>query len=198
LESRLLKILSIGLLLWAVISTSIAAYYIVSYSDINKKYQVARETIEEYRDVIKTLNESIKNIREALTGVNRSYSQLLSNYSLLLENLTRELNSGYVSLIIDFGNGNRIYRKVYVVYGENNTVFDVLVAVGLSIDYTEYPEFNDVFINCIEGVCGQQLTENSGSYWMLYINGVLSNYGAKQSIVYDGDVIEWRYETISW
>ena len=198
MESRALKILSVVLLAWAVISTSVAAYYIVSYNSLSQKYNAAVTTIEKYSGVIAALNESIQDMRDALNGVNQSYTQLLRNYSSLVQNLSRALNSGYVSMIIDFGNGSKLYRKLYIVYGENNTVFDLLMAIGIAIDYTEYPELNDVFINCIGGVCGQTLSENSGMYWMLYINGALSNYGAKQSIVYDGDVIEWRYEKISW
>lgn len=198
MEAKILKILSVLFLIWAVASTSLFAYYYNSYQDIRKAYETSQYQLNNYKSLIDTLQESINQIRDSLSELNLTYSELLMNYSLLIRNFSKIINSGYVSIIIDFGNGTRFYKKVYVVYGVNNTVFFVLKTLEMNFSYTEYPELNDVFINCIGGVCSQQLTDNSGMYWMLYVNTMLSSFGANQTKVYDGDVIEWKYENLSW
>lgn len=192
------KVLTLLFLIWAVASTSMLAYYFTSYNEYKRAYEISQEQLKNYKSIISNLQENINQIRESLSELNLTYSELLMNYSQLIENFSKIIDSGYVSLVIDFGNGTKLYFKVYVVYGVNNTVFSVLKTIGINISYTEYPEFNDVFINCIGGLCSQQLTENSGMYWTLYVNTVLSNYGANQTKVYDGDLIEWRYEELSW
>jgi len=46
-----------------------------------------------------------------------------------------------------------------------------------------------MFINSING------KENAdGNYWFMYVNGTSSQTGASQTIIKDGDVIEWRYQ----
>ncbi len=130
--------------------------------------------------------------------VNESYNEILENYSVLLKNISKSLGGGYVSLVVDFGNGTRKYFKFYIVYGENNTVFDLLLATGLELDYTYYEEFDDIFVNCIAGICGTTISNSSGRYWLLYLNTELSFYGAKKTLVYNADFVEWKYELVTW
>lgn len=198
MDSRILKILLVGFMLWAVVSTSVLAYYYSIYSDLSKQYSQLENRVKEYQGAINEMQNVIEELRNSLRTINSSYQELYHNYSAILEEFSLKLRGGYVNMVIDFGNGTRLFYKFFVVIGENNTVFDLLLATGLSLDYDEYPEFNDIFINCIGGVCGEKTSERSGMYWLLYINTQLSSYGAKQSKVYDGDLVEWRYEEISW
>ena len=198
MDNKILKVLLVGFMVWAVASTSALAYYYSLYIDLNKEYIQLESKVVEYQGVVDDMQQVIADLRSSLRTMNSTYQELFKNYSEILKEFSRLLEGGYVSMVIDFGNGTRLFYKFYVVVGENNSVFHLLLATGLSLEYNEYPELNDVFINCIGGVCGQQTSDNSGLYWMLYINTQLSSSGARQSKVYGGDLVEWRYEEISW
>ncbi len=198
MDNKILKILMVSFMIWAIASTSALAYYYSLYNDLNSEYAQLKNRVAEYQGVISDMEAVISDLRSSLRNMNSTYQELFKNYSEMLQEFSRLLEGGYVNMVIDFGNGTRLFYKFYVVIGENNTVFHLLLATGLSLDYDEYPEFNDVFINCIGGVCGQMTGDNSGMYWMLYINTQLSSAGARQSKVFGGDLVEWRYEEISW
>lgn len=198
MDNKFIKVLLVSFMIWSVASTSALAYYYSLYIDIDRKYVELENTVNEYQSTIDDLQNAVSNLRGTLSNINSSYQELFQNYSEALNKLSALLRGGYVNIVIDFGNGTRLFYKFLVVIDENNTVFDLLVATGLSLDYTEYPEFNDVFINCIGGVCGQQTGDRSGLYWLLYINTEPSAYGAMQSKVYGGDLVEWRYEEVTW
>jgi len=198
MDNKIIKILLVGFMIWAIASTSALAYYYSLYIDLNREYTDLENKLSEYQGVVNDMEAVIADLRGSLNNMNSTYQELLQNYSEMLKKFSRLLEGGYVNIVIDFGNGTRLFYKFFVVVGENNTVFDLLLATGLPLDYSEYPEFNDVFVNCIGGLCGQQTSDNSGIYWMLYINTELSSSGAKQSKVFGGDLVEWRYEEISW
>ncbi len=198
MEAKPYRVLSAVLLIWAITASvgmgyfyMLAADYEAENEQLRSELSSAEEAIEAARDIVRQLNAS-------LSKINSSYQALFANYSELLRQLSRDLNSGFVSLIIDFGNGTVKHYKFLVVYGENNTVLDLLLATGLEIDYTEYEEFNDVFINCIAGVCGRMTGETSGFFWLFYVNTEMSQKGAKQTTVSEGDVVEWVYKEVSW
>jgi len=71
---------------------------------------------------------------------------------------------------------------------DGQTAFDLL-RTKASVAYKEY-EFG-VFIESINGLAG-----DAGHYWALYINGEYAQAGADQTVLNQGDRIEFRYEEI--
>ncbi len=61
-----------------------------------------------------------------------------------------------------------------------------------TFEYTYYPDFDATLINTIH------TTKNgdNGKYWQYYINGDLPMVGADQYIISNGDLIEWRFESV--
>ncbi len=196
--SNVYRVLSAVLFIWALFASIGVGYFYMLAVDLEVDNQRLRQELASAEETVSKARNLIKVINSSLSNLNQSYQSLLANYTEALDRLRLDLNSGYVSLVVDFGNGTSKYFKFLVVYGENDTVFDLLLASGLDIDYTEYPEFNDVFINCIGGVCGEVTGESSGLFWLLYVNGEASQRGAKQTTVVEGDVIEWRYREVTW
>ncbi len=98
----------------------------------------------------------------------------------------------YVSLSIENEDDWRIdYLDVRTV---NNTVYKLLVeckeSYNFSVGYTYWPGYDSVFINSING------TENGeyGKWWQYYVNDIYGEIGCDKKEIFDGDVIEWRFE----
>ena len=72
------------------------------------------------------------------------------------------------------------------------TVLDTMNELASSGDFKftskEFPGMG-TFVESINGKAGAD-----GFYWILYVQGTLSQTGASQTIVNPGDHIEWRYE----
>lgn len=76
----------------------------------------------------------------------------------------------------------------------NNTVYKLLSecshVYGFSVGYTYWPVYDSIFINSING------TENgeNGMWWQYYVNDVYGERGCDQKEIFDGDIVEWRFE----
>jgi len=71
---------------------------------------------------------------------------------------------------------------------DGQTAFDLL-RTKASVAYKEY-EFG-VFIESINGLAG-----DASHFWAFYVNGEYAQAGADQTIINQGDRIEFRYEEI--
>jgi len=152
---------------------------------------VVKNRIIQYKKELDAINETLHTL-------NSSYVLLLSNYKSLLNRFHSILNRSVAILVIDYGEGHREIYKVEFISGVNDTAFDILKSGMDNIKYKYYEAYDDVFIECINGVCNHQVTENSGYYWILYINFEPSPYGAKHTIIHDGDIVIWKYTLVSW
>jgi hypothetical protein len=83
-------------------------------------------------------------------------------------------------------------QSYIVAVSPDKTVMDAMRRLESSGDITltgkEYPSMG-FFVESINGK-----RNSADRYWILYINGKLSDSGASQTIVHPGDSIEWRYE----
>lgn len=76
----------------------------------------------------------------------------------------------------------------------NNSVFKLLLECSkvydFSVDYTYWEGFDSVFVNSING------TRNGdyGMWWQYYVNGVYGEMGSDRKEIFEGDMIEWRFE----
>jgi hypothetical protein len=76
----------------------------------------------------------------------------------------------------------------------NNTVFSLLIECSkendFSVDYTEWQGYDAVFVNAING------THNGENemWWQYYVNGEYGDLGSDRKEIFDGDLVEWRFE----
>lgn len=83
--------------------------------------------------------------------------------------------------------------KTYdITAAQGETVFDAMEQLRKESDFQfTYRNFSGLGA-MIESVSGKK--NESGNYWMLYVNGTLSQKGASETFIKPGDVIEWKYE----
>jgi len=189
-NSGLYKVLVIGLLAWAVLSTVTLGYYYNLYVDLLMNRESLIRKLEKFDATLGKLKQQLSNLTQQLNTYNESYQDLLRKFKLSVER-------SVAIVVFDYGNGTIERYKVYFIEGVNNTVFNVTVVVA-DLNYTYYAAYNDYFINGINGLNNRVINATSGYYWLFYVNFRLSEKGAYQTKVYDGDVIIWNYTYVSW
>ncbi len=76
----------------------------------------------------------------------------------------------------------------------NNTVYKLLLECSnrynFSVSHTYWPGYDSVFINSING------TENgeNSMWWQYYVNDIYGEIGCDKKEIFDGDLVEWRFE----
>ncbi len=119
----------------------------------------------------------------------RRYNTLISE----LEEVSVEVN-----LLIDYGNGSRVWNNRNLL-PIGSTLLNATLKVACSVDYVggEY----GVFVNGIDGV-GTTITKK-GYYWLWWRydrysrEWVLGETGADSYIISRGDILAWLYEDTS-
>ena len=97
-----------------------------------------------------------------------------------------------VSLMLDFGNGQvRTYNSITLA--KDSTAADLLEKVtsenNLELVKKDYGELG-VFVESI----GDTANDTRGDhYWQYWVNNVYAQIGASNSILNDGDIIEWKF-----
>ncbi|UCF08490.1 MAG: DUF4430 domain-containing protein [Thermoplasmata archaeon] len=95
-----------------------------------------------------------------------------------------------VTLRIDYGEKMDEYHMLTL----NNTVYSLLLegaaSCNFSVGYTFWPGYDAVFINAING------TQNGegGLWWQYYVNDDYGEVGCDKKEIFEGDVVEWRFE----
>jgi hypothetical protein len=84
-----------------------------------------------------------------------------------------------------------------VAYPED-TVFTILEAFAernkITCKYTYYEEFDSVLIDSING----DVNGDEGRYWQYYVNDKIPMIGCDKYNVSNGDVIQWKFETLPY
>jgi hypothetical protein len=76
----------------------------------------------------------------------------------------------------------------------NNTVYKLLIECSSSYDFsvasTYWQGYEAIFISSING------TQNGegGMWWQYYVNDAYGEVGCDRKEIFDGDVVEWRFE----
>ena len=95
-----------------------------------------------------------------------------------------------VTLRIDYGE----HMDEYQMQTVNNTVYTLLTECAednnFSVGYTFWPGYDAAFINSINGF----KNGNDEMWWQYYVNGKYGEIGCDKKEIFDGDVVEWRFE----
>jgi hypothetical protein len=96
-----------------------------------------------------------------------------------------------VSLIIH-GDGWTInYHDVPTL---NNTVFKILIecsqVYNFSVDYKHWEGYDSIFVNSINGTSNGQ----DNKWWQYYVNGEYGEIGCDKKEIFEGDLVEWKFE----
>jgi len=95
-----------------------------------------------------------------------------------------------ITLRIDYGE----QMDEYHIETLNNTVYSLLLECAtkdnFSVGYTLWPGYDAVFINSINGT----VNGNDEMWWQYYVNEEYGEIGCDKKEIFDGDVVEWRFE----
>lgn len=76
----------------------------------------------------------------------------------------------------------------------NNTVFKLLEEcsemLNFSVKHIFWHGYDSVFINSINGTSNGE----DGMWWQYYVNDVYGELGCDRKEIFEGDLIEWRFE----
>lgn len=88
-----------------------------------------------------------------------------------------------------------IFPETQVQFSEGETAYDVLERVCKENKIQMESEWSSAFgSQYIEGIANLYETDcDSMSGWTFYINGGFSDYGCSQTVLSDGDKVEWTY-----
>ena len=124
------------------------------------------------------------------------FGSLSLYYFYQYENLKQSLKTKqiYVSLLIDFNNGTKIW---YNKTTSPMTLFEYTYQVtNGKMEWKEYP-----YGKFITSILGVRQNENAGYYWMWYYYGFgkwnAGPVGADQYYLINGTIVKWSYEKIS-
>lgn len=95
-----------------------------------------------------------------------------------------------VILRIDYGE----HEDEYHLQTLNNTVYSLLLECAtnhnFSVGYTLWPGYDAVFVNSING----SQNGEGDLWWQYYVNDVYGEIGCDKKELFEGDVVEWRFE----
>ncbi len=88
-----------------------------------------------------------------------------------------------------------VFPETQVKFSEGETAFDVLDRVCKENKIHMESEWSSAFgSEYIEGIANLYETDcDSMSGWTFYINGNFSDFGCSQTVLSDGDRVEWTY-----
>jgi hypothetical protein len=76
----------------------------------------------------------------------------------------------------------------------NNTVYKLLMECSSAYDFsvasTYWQGYDSVFVNSINGTHNGE----NGMWWQYYVNDAYGEVGCDRKEIFDGDIIEWRFE----
>ena len=97
------------------------------------------------------------------------------------------------SILLKIDNGSE-EKKEYKLddISKQTTVFDILEN-NVDIEYNNNYSYG-VFIESVDGI----KNGDDGKYWQYYINDVLGDVAADKKVLENGDIVEWRFEEMSF
>lgn len=100
-----------------------------------------------------------------------------------------------VTLIITTSDWTIEYENISTI---NNTVYKILLECAnnynFSVEITDEYEklYNSIFVKSING--SENRENNRNQWWQYYVNGEYGIVGCDLKELFEGDLIEWKYE----
>ncbi len=218
MATRAIYGVAVTLVALLIISATAGAYYYYEYQQAaQSKSQYVSELRTEasqydglasnYNSSLSLYNETFALLAGAIAVVNTSlpiYQQASSQLSQLWGrylSLKPASNSLYAAdVLIDFGNGTRLWYNGTQVQPGWNTYVETVVLTRGDLQAQWYPDYQEHLVSGIDGVSDSQTmgwflwTYNESASWQT------SPIGADLLPVYNGSVIAWTYcgETASY
>lgn len=84
--------------------------------------------------------------------------------------------------------------EYFEIETNNNTVFKLLLeikeAYNLSLNYVHWQGYDAIFVSSINGTHNGE----NNMWWQYYVNDIYGEIASDKKEIYDGDVVEWRFE----
>ncbi|MEG1906898.1 MAG: DUF4430 domain-containing protein [Gordonibacter sp.] len=87
--------------------------------------------------------------------------------------------------------GNPVSGGTTATFAKGSTVYDALMACGLSVNAT--PSSFGTYVNAIGGLA--QFDHGGGSGWVYTVNGQTINVACSSQVLQNGDTVSWFYTT---
>ncbi len=98
-------------------------------------------------------------------------------------------NQAQITLRIDTGTNTYEYKEIV---GDQTNVFDLLKQTAAKEGFSVSSKDSAVGAY-IEEIQGVKNDSQSGKFWLFYLNSQLSQTGASETKLTNGDVVEWKY-----
>lgn len=202
---------AITLVALLVISATAGAYYYYEYQQADQSKDVyagelATATSQYnglaagYNSSLSLDNQTLSLLAGTVAAVNTSlpiYQQASSQLSQLWARylaLKPASSSLYAAdILVDFGNGSRIWYNDTLVQPGWNMYTETVVLTHGDLQAVWYPQYGEHFVSAIDGVSNSQTL-----YWFLWTYNATASWqpasvGADELPVYNGSTFAWTY-----
>ena len=170
------------------LNTALARYRSLSGS-FNSSLQDYNETLTLLANAVANLNTSIPAYHEASVAL----SSLWRSYQSLATLSSRKAFVYEVDMLIDFGNGTRLwYNNTSVQPGWNGYVATLVLLDG-NVQAVWYPQYGEHFVTGLDGI-----PDTDTNYWFLLTYNRTASWqaaqvGADELQMLNGTVFAWTY-----
>lgn len=208
MEKRLFIYVVLGVLVWAVLGTIVAAYYLVQYQIYQSEYNNIVNQIITYNSVVNNLAsqftsyDNLSNKLDAYNNLTNDLADQLASYNNQVERLGADVEgistmlegiSLKANMLLSYGNGTKIWQN-NTVLPLGSTAFTAIYYIAETINYTDYGGELGILVTSIN--CVANNSTHGWFYW--YWNSgsskwTLPSYSCAKHILHRGDTIAFTY-----
>ena len=190
--------LALGILVWAILGSTVAAYYFVQYNTYRGEYNNLISQLAIYNNLVNELAGQLagyNNIVDGLVNQVAAYNDLADQLSTNMENISSVLEgtSLKVNILLGYGNGTKIWHNSTVL-PLGATAFTAIFSITDEMNYTDYGGELGILVTSINRVANN--FTHGWFYW--YWNPensewVLLSYSCEKYILHRGETIALTY-----
>ena len=198
MEKRHFAYFALGILVWAILGTTVGAYYFVQYNTYRNEYNSLVNQLATYNNLVNGLTEQLAGYNDIVDGlVNQvaDYNDLADQLGTKMEDISGVLEgtSLKVNILLGYGNGTRIWHNSTVL-PLGATAFTAIFSIADEINYTDYGGELGILVASINRV-----TSNSTHGWFYWYcdlessEWILPSYSCGKYILHRGETIAFTY-----
>jgi hypothetical protein len=184
LEKRVFTYIVLGVLVWAILGTVVAAYYLGQYHTYQSEYNNLANQLTTYNNLVNNLTNQLTINNELANELNSDIEEI----SAVLEGISLK-----TKILLGYGNGTKVwYNNTVLPLG--STAFTAIYYVADDINYTDYGGDLGILVVSLNGVTNN--STHGWFYWYLdpeYSTWILPAYSCAKHILHRGDAIAFTY-----
>lgn len=169
---------------------------LAQYRQLSSSYQTA---LNEYNRTISLLSQALSALNTSTPAYREGSLALTSLWKTYL-NLTQVRGGPLpysVDMLLEYGNGTKLWFNQTAVQPGWNAYIVTLVSVNGDLQATWYPNYDEHFVNGIQGLENNPSENRAWSLWTWNSSNVwqVANVGPDEIPTYNGSVFAWAYCT---